>query len=91
MAARKTNLTNTGDFQNAAFGQKGFRVIDNTFSQPAGEEYVSIYCLAVATNVTTTTKAGDALAGVDLAQGMVVYGDFQTVSVGTGTVIAYIR
>lgn len=91
MAARKTNLTNTGDFQNAAFGQKGFRVIDNTFSQPAGEEYVSIYCLAVATNVTTTTSEGDPLGGVDLAQGMVVYGDFQTVSVGTGTVIAYIR
>jgi hypothetical protein len=91
MAARKTNFTSTGDFQNAAFGQNGFRVIDNTFSQPAGEEYVAIYCLSVATNVATTTQVGDVLGGVDLAQGMVVYGDFQTVSVGTGTVIAYIR
>ena len=89
--ARKTNFTSTGDFQNAAFGQQGFRVIDNTFSQPAGEEYVCIYCSSVATNVTTTTQSGDALSGVDLAQGMVIYGDFQTVSVGTGTVIAYIR
>ena len=91
MASRKTNFTSTGDFQNAAFAQEGFRVIDNTFSQPAGEEYIAIYCLAVATNVTTTTQSGDALGGVDLAQGMIIYGDFQTVSVGTGTVIAYIR
>lgn len=91
MAARKTNLTNSGDFQNAAFAQNGFRVIDNTFSQPANEQYVAIYCLAVATNVTTTTPSGDALAGVDMQQGMVVYGDFTTVSVGTGTVLAYIR
>ena len=32
MASRKTNFTSTGDFQNAAFAQEGFRVIDNTFS-----------------------------------------------------------
>lgn len=89
--ARKTNLTSTGDFQNAAFAQNGFRVVDNTFSQPANEEYVAIYCLAVATNVTTTTSAGDALGGIDMQQGMVVYGDFTTVSVGTGTILAYIR
>lgn len=91
MGARQTNLTNTGDFQNAAFAQNGFRVIDSTFSQPAGEKYVAIYCMAVATNVTTTTPAGDPLGGIDMQQGMVVYGDFTTVSVGTGTVIAYIR
>lgn len=89
--ARKTNLTSTGDFQNAAFAQNGFRVVDNTFSQPANEEYVAIYCLAVATNVTTTTSAGDGLGGIDMQQGMVVYGDFTTVSVGTGTILAYIR
>lgn len=89
--ARKTNLTSTGDFQNAAFAQNGFRVVDNTFSQPANEEYVAIYCLAVATNVTTTTSAGDALGGIDMQQGMVIYGDFTTVSVGTGTILAYIR
>ena len=91
MAARKTNFTSTGDFQNAVFAQEGFRVVDNTFSQPAGEEYIAIYCLAAATNVTTTTLAGDGLGGVDLSQAMVVYGDFKTVSVGTGTVLAYIR
>tara|TARA_R110000803_G_scaffold79304_2_gene144864 strand:+ start:2678 stop:2953 length:276 start_codon:yes stop_codon:yes gene_type:complete len=91
MASRKVNLTNAGEFQNAAFAQSGFRVVSDTFSQPAGEIYVAIYCLAVATNVTTTTPSGDALAGVDMQQGMIVYGDFTTVSVGTGTVIAYIR
>lgn len=91
MGARKTNLTAAGEFQNAAFAQKGFRVVDNTFSQPANEEYIAIYCLSVATNVTTTTPVGDALGGVDMQQGMVIYGDFSTVSVGTGTILAYIR
>ena len=91
MAARKTNLTNSGDFQNAAFGQKGFRVVDNTFSQPEGEAYVSIYVTQACTNLTTTTPAGDAIGGIDLQQGMVLYGDFTTVSVGTGVVLAYIR
>ena len=67
------------------------KVIDNTFSQPANDEYVAIYCLANATNVTTTTPVGDALGGVDMQQGMIIYGDFITVSVGTGTVIAYIK
>lgn len=87
----RTNLTNTGEFQRQSFAQDGFRVIDNTFSQPTGESYVALYCLSNATNVTTTTPNGDALGGVDLQQGMVVYGDFTTVTVGTGTVIAYIQ
>ena len=91
MASRKVNLTNSGEFQNAAFGQKGFRVINSGTVQPAGEEYICIYCIAVATGVTTTTPQGDALGGVDLQAGMVLYGDFTTITVATGNVIAYIR
>jgi len=91
MGARKTNLTVAGDFQNAAFGQKGFKVINASTVQPAGEEYICIYCIAVATGVTTTTPVGDALVGVDLQAGMVLYGDFTTITVSTGNVIAYIR
>jgi hypothetical protein len=91
MASRKTNLTVSGDFQNAAFGQNGFRIINAATVQPEGEEYICIYCIAVATGVTTTTPVGDALAGVDLQAGMVLYGDFTTISVATGNVIAYIR
>lgn len=91
MGARKTNLTVAGDFQNAAFGQNGFRVINSGTVQPSGEEYVCIYCIAVATGVTTTTSVGDVLNGVDLQAGMVLYGDFTTITVSTGNVIAYIR
>lgn len=91
MAARKTNLTSQGDFQNAAFGQSGLRVIDNSFVQPADETYVAIYCIAVATGVSVTTPVGDALTSVDLQAGMVVYGDFTTITVTTGNVLAYIR
>lgn len=89
--ARRTNLTNTGEYQRTSFAQDGFRVVDNTFSQPAGEEYVAIYCIANTTNTVLTTATGDDLNGVDLQQGMIIYGDITAVSVGTGTLIAYIK
>ena len=84
------NLTNQGEFQRQAFAQDGFRFLDSTFIQPAGETYVCIYILSAATNVTTTSNVGDALGGVDLLAGMIIYGDLKTVSVGTGTMLAYI-
>lgn len=85
------NITNPSEFRRQVFAQDGFRVVDNTFSQPAGEEYCAIYCLANATNVSLTLAKGDDLGGVDLQQGMIIYGNINTVSVGTGTVIAYIK
>lgn len=85
------NLVNPSEFHRQSFAQDGFRVVDNTFSKPAGEEYVAVYCISNTTNTVLTCNSGDNLNGVDLQQGMVVYGDFANVSVGTGTVIAYIK
>ncbi len=87
----RTNLTNTGEFQRQSFAQDGFRVVDSTFTQPAGETYVALYCLSNAEGLTTTSPNGDALSGVSFQTGMVVYGDFTTVTVTSGTVIAYIQ
>lgn len=85
------NLVNPSEFHRQSFAQDGFRVVDNTFSQPVGEEYVAVYCTATATNVATTSRTGDNLPGIDLQIGMIIYGDFTAVSVGTGAIIAYIK
>jgi hypothetical protein len=85
------NLTNPTEYRRQTFAQDGFRVVDNTFAQPAGEEYVAVYCIANTTNTVLTTANGDDLNGRDLQQGMIIYGNITAVSVGTGELIAYIK
>lgn len=77
------------DFQASAFGDYGFRVVDNSFSQPSGETYRVLFVVDDAT-ITTTTDVGDALTAESLTAGSYVYGRFNTVSVSSGLVIAYI-
>lgn len=84
-------LVNRAEYQRQSFAQDGFRVVDNTFAQPSGEEYVAVYCIANTTNTVLTTEKGDNLNGKDLQQGMIIYGNITTVSVGTGELIAYIK
>ena len=89
--ARKTNLTNQGEYQRTSFAQDGFRVVTDTFVQPVNEEYVAVYCIANTTGTVLSTSKGDDLPATDLQQGMVIYGDITSVSTGTGTLIAYIK
>ena len=84
-------LVNRAEYQRQSFAQDGFRVVDNTFVQPTGEEYVAVYCIANTTNTVLTTANGDDLDGRDLQQGMIIYGNITAVSVGTGELIAYIK
>jgi len=85
------NLSNPSEYRRQVFAQDGFRVVDNTFSQPAGEAYVALYVISDVTGLTTTTPSGDALSSISLVAGSVIYGNFSTVSVATGQLIAYIR
>ena len=77
------------DFQASSFGDYGFRVVDNSFAQPSGETYRVLFVVDDAT-ITTTTDIGDALTSESLTSGSYVYGRFNTVSVSSGLVIAYI-
>lgn len=85
------NLSNPSEYRRQVFAQDGFRVVTSAFSQPAGEEYVAVYAIDDVTGLTTTTDAGDALGSIAVTAGTVIYGNFKTVSVATGTVIAYIK
>jgi hypothetical protein len=85
------NLQNPSEYRRQTFAQDGFRVVDNTFSQPEGETYCAVYCISNTTNTVLTTATGDDLNGEDLQQGMIIYGNITNVSVGTGKLLAYIK
>ena len=85
------NLTNPTEYRRPTFAQNALLVVDNTFVQPAGEEYVAGYCIPNTTNTVLTTANGDDLDGRDLQQGMIIYGNITAVSTGTGELIAYIK
>ncbi len=82
------NINKEGNFYQTSTGDYGFRLITSSFTPVAGEAYRVIQVLADAV-VTTTTGIGDALTAVSLSEGTLLYGRFDTVSVSSGTVIAY--
>jgi hypothetical protein len=82
-------IIRTQDYQASSFGEYGFRLVDNSFSQPSGEKYRVLFIIDDAV-VTTTTTVGDALTAEPFQSGSYIYGKFDTVSVSSGAVIAYI-
>lgn len=86
------------EYQNAMFGDFGFRIIttDNPESIP-GERFSSIMALSDCFINITSTRNGDAMAGVTLLRGMTIYGDLAINDLsGIGeienaAVIAYLR
>ena len=82
-------IVRTQDYQASSFGDYGFRVVDNSFSQPSGEKYRVLFVIDDAV-ITTTTAVGDALTSEAFQSGSYIYGKFDTVSVASGVVIAYI-
>ncbi len=84
------NINNPANFQLQAFGQKGFRIIDNTFTPVSGEYYRAVYALTDSV-VSTVNLHGDDFTDKDVIQGSSLYGLFSSVSVDAGgKVIAYI-
>lgn len=77
------------DFYASSFAEYGFRVVDNSFSQPAGESYRAI-TIAQDASVTVVSASGDSFTTKVLPAGLTVYGKFTSVSVVSGLVIAYI-
>lgn len=77
------------DFQASSFGDYGFRLIESGFSQPAGEVYRAITFVEDSV-ITVTCANGDGLTAEAFAAGLTIYGKFNTISVSTGRVVAYI-
>ena len=77
------------DFNASSFGEYGFRIVASGFSQPAGETYRAITFIEDST-ITTTTDAGQAITSIAFTAGLTIYGRFNTISVASGRVVAYI-
>jgi len=83
------NINAAPNFFRQSFGQKGFRRITSSFTPVSGEEYRVIVPVEDAV-VTVVSLAGDNLTSVTLPAGYSLYGLFSSVSVASGSVIAYI-
>lgn len=83
------NINNPANYQLAAFGQFGFRVITTGQSGQSGEQYRVVVALENST-ISVTAEAGDGLSAQAILAGTSVYGLFDSVEVVSGTVLAYI-
>ena len=85
-----SNINNPANFQLQSFGQKGFRVIDSSFTPVADEYYRAVYALTDSV-VSTVNLHGDDFTDKDVIQGSSLYRIFSSVVVDAGgKVIAYI-
>lgn len=83
------NVNATPNFQRQVLGQKGFRKLRTGNSSAAGEFYRAITVLADA-SITLTSEAGDDLTTETVAAGITIYGLFNSITVVSGDVLAYI-
>jgi hypothetical protein len=77
------------DYYASSFGEYGFRLIESGFSKPAGEVYRALTFVQDSV-ITTTNENGDGLTSEAFPAGITIYGKFNTISVSSGRVIAYI-
>lgn len=83
----RSNLQSPAGFHLAVLGQHGFKYLTGTDS--ATGEFVAIQAL-VDTAVTVTVTKGDALTGITIPAGMAIYGPFTSITLTSGTALAYI-
>lgn len=77
------------DFQASSFADYGFRLVEAGFSKPAGEVYRALTFIEDSV-ITTTNDNGDGLTSETFPAGLTIYGKFNTISVASGRVLAYI-
>jgi hypothetical protein len=82
-----SNLTNSGNYQLAAFGQKGFKLVDS--SNPTSGHFNTIQALTD-TIITVVSVKGDSLTDIPLTAGLTIFGLFTTVSTSEGQLLAYV-
>lgn len=87
------DLFYSSNYQKAAFGEFGLRVITNGNTSVVGEKFNAIQviddCSITCTNGTT---GGDTtITALTLAVGQIIYGTFSAITVNSGSIIAYIE
>lgn len=83
------NIQAEPNFFRQTFGQKGFRRITSSFSPVTDEQYRAISAIED-TTISVVSYAGDNLTSIAIPAGFTLYGLFSSVTVASGSVIAYI-
>lgn len=83
------NIQAEPNFYRQSFGQKGFRRITSAFSPVTDEQYRAVSAIED-TTISVVSYAGDNLTSIAIPAGFTLYGLFSSVTVASGSVIAYI-
>lgn len=87
-----TDLYFTGDFQNAAFGHKGLRILGAGETSAGGEKFLAIQVVADAQIDFTSAASGDTtVSNLELEAGFIMYGNISSITVDSGKIIAYLQ
>ena len=87
------DLYYSSNYQKAAFGEFGLRIISSGGTSTVGEKYNAIQVVEDATLTCTNGATGGdtSITSLELVTGMIIYGTFHTISVASGKIIAYIE
>jgi len=87
------DLYYSGNYQKAAFGEFGLRIVSSGGTSTVGEKYNAIQATEDSTiTCSNATTGGDtSITSLELVTGMIIYGTFHTISVASGKIIAYIE
>lgn len=81
------NITKADNFYQTAAGDYGFKHLSGTGSTTDS-------CRAIQaledTVLTTTTSKGDALTSITIPKGSVIFGKFDSITLASGRVLAYL-
>lgn len=87
------DLFYSGNYQKAAFGEFGLRIISSGGTSTVGEKYNAIQAVedTILTCTNGATGGDTSITSLELVTGMIIYGTFHTISVASGKIIAYIE
>ena len=85
-----TDLYYSSEFQKISFGDKGLRVLAVGATSVAGENFCAIQAIESSTiSCDIHTNGGD--TSLSIGAGVIIYGNFDDISVASGKIVAYLR
>jgi len=85
------NIIKDGNFYQASTGDYGFRILTATTTSAVGESFRSIQALGNSTiTVSADSAVGDDLDNLVIPKGGVILGKFTSITITSGTAIAYL-
>ena len=87
------NLNFSNEYQRLSFGDYGLRIISASETSTSGEHFAAIQSLEDSTiSCSNNASGGDSsITSLVLASGLILYGNFDDMTVVSGKIICYLR